>query len=120
MQKEVDKSLTKEAQLQQKIEDMDSFIFPLAEEVRDANCKRRATHKHVKHFKQLTSLILSFDPQVGIIQLHNKLLFMGQPPDTILLNLVQSLLLLLAKNVKEALQFDEENGNTLWRDAILK
>ena len=53
VQNEVDKSFSKEAQLQQKIEDMDSFIFELAEKVRDANCKRRDTHKHVKQFKQL-------------------------------------------------------------------
>ena len=53
VQKEVDKSLAKEAQLQRKTEEMDSFAFGLAEEVRDANCKRRAAHKHTKHFKQL-------------------------------------------------------------------
>ena len=45
--------MAKEAQLQQKIEDMDSFTFELAEEVRDADRKRRAAHKHAKHFKQL-------------------------------------------------------------------
>ena len=54
VQKEVDKSRSKEAQLQQKIEEIDSFTFELAEEVREANLKRRATHKHDKHFKQLT------------------------------------------------------------------
>ena len=53
VQKEVDKSLAKEAQLQKKIEEMDSFTFELAEEVRDANSKRRAAHKHAKHFKEL-------------------------------------------------------------------
>ena len=53
VQKEVDKSLAKEDQLQQKIEDLYSFIFELAEEVRDADRKRRASHKHTKHFKQL-------------------------------------------------------------------
>ena len=53
MKKEVDKSLVKEAQLQHKIEEMDSFTFELAEEVRDANRKRRAAHNHSKHFKQL-------------------------------------------------------------------
>ena len=42
---EVDKSLEKEAQLQQKIEDMDSFTFKLTE--------IRSSHKHAKHFKQL-------------------------------------------------------------------
>ena len=51
VQKKVDKYLAKEAQLQQKIEEMDSFTFELAEEVRDANRKRRAAHKHAKHFK---------------------------------------------------------------------
>ena len=51
VQKEVDKSLAKEAQLQQKIEEMDSFTFELAEEVRDADRKIRAAHKHAKHFK---------------------------------------------------------------------
>ena len=50
-QKEVDKSMAKEAQLQQKIEEMDSFTFELAEEVRDADRKIRAAHKHAKHFK---------------------------------------------------------------------
>ena len=53
VQKEVEKSLAKEAQLQQKIEEMDSLTFELAEEVRDANHKRRAEHKHAKHFKHL-------------------------------------------------------------------
>ena len=53
MQKEVDKSLAKEVQLQQKIEDLDSFTFELAKEVRDANCKRRDDHNHAKHFKKL-------------------------------------------------------------------
>ena len=51
-QKEVDKSLTKEDQLQQKIEEMDSFTFELDEEVRDTNRKRRAAHKHAKNFNQ--------------------------------------------------------------------
>ena len=32
---------------------MDSLKFELAEEVRDANRKRRAAHNHSKHFKQL-------------------------------------------------------------------
>ena len=45
--------MAKESQLQQKIEDMESFTFELAEEVRYANCKRRSAHKHAKHFKQL-------------------------------------------------------------------
>ena len=58
VQKEVDKSLAKEYQLQKKIEEMDSFTFELAEEVRDANCKRRAAHKHAKHFKQLAHSLL--------------------------------------------------------------
>ena len=53
VQKEVDKSLVKEAQLQHKIEKMDSFTFELAEEVRDANLKRRVAHNHAKYFKQL-------------------------------------------------------------------
>ena len=53
VQTEVDKFLTNEAQLQQKIEEMDSFTFELAEEVMDYNCKRRDYHKNVKHFKQL-------------------------------------------------------------------
>ena len=53
VQKDVDKYLAKEAQLLQKIEEMDSFTFELAEEVRDANRKRRDSHKHAKHFKQL-------------------------------------------------------------------
>ena len=42
VQKGVYKSLAKEAQIQQKIEDLDSFTFELAEEVRDADRKRRA------------------------------------------------------------------------------
>ena len=54
VQKDVDKYLAKEAQLLQKIEEMDSFTFELAEEVRDANRKRRASHKHAKHLKQLS------------------------------------------------------------------
>ena len=37
VQKEVDKSLAKEVQLQHKIEEMDSFTFELAEEVRDTD-----------------------------------------------------------------------------------
>ena len=37
VQKEVEKSLAKEAQIQQKIEELDSFKFELAEEVRDAD-----------------------------------------------------------------------------------
>ena len=45
--------MAKEAQLQQKIEEMDSFTFELAEEVSYADHKRRAAHKHAKHFKQL-------------------------------------------------------------------
>ena len=52
-QKEVDKSMAKEAQLQQKIEEMDSFTFELAEEVMDADRKIRAAHKHAKQFKFL-------------------------------------------------------------------
>ena len=56
-QKEVDKSLAKEAQLKHKIEDMDSFTFELAEKVRDADRKRRAAHKHAKHFKQYFCVI---------------------------------------------------------------
>ena len=42
-----------------------------------------------------TSLLFSFDPQVGILQLHHKFFSMGQPLDPLLLNLVQSLLQLL-------------------------
>ena len=53
VQKEVDKSLAKEAQLQQKIEEIDSFTFELAEEVRDVDRKRRAAHMHAKYCKQL-------------------------------------------------------------------
>ena len=53
VQKEVEKSSAKESQMQQKIEELDSFTFKLAEEVRDANRKRRAYHKHAKQFKQL-------------------------------------------------------------------
>ena len=45
--------MAKEAQIQQKIEEMDSFTFELAKEVRDADRKRRAAHKHAKHFKKL-------------------------------------------------------------------
>ena len=45
VQKEIDKYLAKEAQIQQKIEEMDSFTFELAEEVRDTYRKRRAAHK---------------------------------------------------------------------------
>ena len=58
VQKEVDKYLTKEAQLQQKLEEMDSITFELAEEVRDADRKRRAAYKHAKHFKQLAHMWL--------------------------------------------------------------
>ena len=58
VQKEVDKSFEKESQMQQKIEDLESFTFKLAEEVRDANRKRRAAHKHAKHFKQLEHMRL--------------------------------------------------------------
>ena len=32
---------------------MDSFTFELSEEVREADLKRRAAHKHAKHFRQL-------------------------------------------------------------------
>ena len=53
VQKEVDNSLAKESHLQQKIEDLDSFKFNLAEEVRDANRKRRAAHIYAKQFKKL-------------------------------------------------------------------
>ena len=53
MQKEVDKSLAKKDQLHQKIQELDSFKFALAEEVTDADRKRRAAHKHAKHFNQL-------------------------------------------------------------------
>ena len=53
VQKEVDKYLAKEVQLQHKIEDMESFTFELAEEVRYSDRKRRAEHEHAKHFKQL-------------------------------------------------------------------
>ena len=45
--------MAKEAHLQQKIIDMDSFVFELAKEVRDADRKIRAARKHAKHFKQL-------------------------------------------------------------------
>ena len=58
VQKEVAKYLAKEAQLQQKIEELGSFTFDLAEEVRDADRKRRAAHKHDKHFKQMTHRLL--------------------------------------------------------------
>ena len=51
--KDFDKYLAKEAQLKKKIEEIGSFTFELAEEVRDANRKRSAAHKHVKHFKLL-------------------------------------------------------------------
>ena len=54
MQKEVENFLAKEAQLQHKIEEMDSLNFELAEEVRDADLKKRDAHKHAKHFNQLT------------------------------------------------------------------
>ena len=47
-------------------------------------------------YQHLTSIILSVDPQVGIFQLHRQLLSMGHPSDPLLINLVQSLLLLLA------------------------
>ena len=53
VQKEVDNSLAKEAQLQHKIEDMESFTFELDDEVKDAYCKRRDSHKNSKHSKQL-------------------------------------------------------------------
>ena len=53
VQKDVDKYLEKEAQTQQKIEELDTFKFELAEEVRDSDCKRKASHKHAKKFKQL-------------------------------------------------------------------
>ena len=53
VQKEVGKSLAKESQLQHKIEDLDSFTFELDEKVRGVDRKRKADHKHVKHFKQL-------------------------------------------------------------------
>ena len=53
VQTEVDKSLAREAQLQQKIEELELFTFELDETVRDANRKRRAAHKHSKHFKKL-------------------------------------------------------------------
>ena len=53
VKKEVDKSLEKEDQLQQKIDEMESFTFYLAKEVRDADLKRRSAHKHVTHFKKL-------------------------------------------------------------------
>ena len=53
VQKEVYKYLAKESQLQQKIEELESCTFELAEEVRDADSKRRADHNHAKHFKQL-------------------------------------------------------------------
>ena len=55
MQKKIDKSLEKEAQLQHKIEELDSFTFELDEEVRDADHNRRAAYKHAKHFKQLSN-----------------------------------------------------------------
>ena len=51
--KDIYKSLAKEAQLQHKIEELDSFTFELADEVRYADRKRRSSHKHAKHFKQL-------------------------------------------------------------------
>ena len=46
--------------------------------------------------QHLTSLFLSLEPQVGIVQLHRQILFMVQPSDPLLLNLVQSLLQILA------------------------
>ena len=55
VQKEVDKSLVKTSQLQQKIEEMDSFTFDLDEELRVADCKRRSAHKYAKHFKKLSN-----------------------------------------------------------------
>ena len=45
--------------------------------------------------QHMTSILLSFEPKVGIFQLHHELLSIGQTPDSLLLNLVQSLLLLL-------------------------
>ena len=47
--------------------------------------------------QHLTSIILYFEPQVGMFQFHHQILSMGQPPDPLLLNLVQSLLLLLVR-----------------------
>ena len=52
-QKEVDKSLSKEARLQQKIEELESFTLELDEEVRDSDRKRRSSHNHAKHFKKM-------------------------------------------------------------------
>ena len=45
--------MAKEAQIQQKIEEIDKFTFELAEEVRDADFNIRASHNHAKPFKQL-------------------------------------------------------------------
>ena len=50
VQKDVDKYLEKEAQTQQKIEELDSFTFEFNDEVRYADRKIRASHKHAKHF----------------------------------------------------------------------
>ena len=41
IQNEIDKYLEKESHLQQKTEELDSFTFELAEEVRDSNRKIR-------------------------------------------------------------------------------
>ena len=45
--------MAKESQLHHKIEEVDSFTFELAEEVRDANRKIRDAHNHAKHFEKL-------------------------------------------------------------------
>ena len=48
--------MAKEPHMQQKIEELDSFTFDLDGELRDADRKRRAAHKHAKHFKQLAHM----------------------------------------------------------------
>ena len=43
---------------------MDSFTFELAEELRGADRKRRAAHKHSKHFKQLAHRRLKMSKKI--------------------------------------------------------
>ena len=68
---------------------MDSFTFELAEEVRGADGKRRASHNHVKHFKKLAHRRLNRSKE--IIKRSNELSELNQEQNDEAGSLIKSL-----------------------------
>ena len=69
---------------------MDSFTFELAEEVRDADRKRRAAYKHAKHFKQLAHMWLKRSKE--LLKRSNELGEMNQELKNESVSLIKSLM----------------------------